>query len=254
MKSRLFNLPSTRHKTINLREITSDNYMSMSEITVLKQITDSSTKHKTLMKLINADEVLLLKDKFHRTMPLRVKKFENSELLYCKGAIKSEFDFSHSETYTAHFQIESEKYMFEATPSMHEGYIVLNLKRLYYLQNRKMVRYKVPTDVTLKLVINSINEESCLLDCSVTDLNSMGCSLVVKSANVTLDPKDIVDATLIQSGEDSIQIQGVVRNVRPMQNEQIALGLEFHHMIYSAEDRLTSMISDLHHKSHLKSS
>lgn len=226
----------------------------MAEITVLKQITDFAFKQKVLMKLMNSDAVLLLKDKYDRTLPLKVLRLEEQNKFYCKGAVKLNLDFSYSENYTAHFMVDTEKYMFETTPQLEDGHVVLNLRRVFHLQNRQTVRYKVPADTYLKLVIGSLNEEVCLLDCSVSDLNSHGCSVIVNAPKTALQPKDLIDATLINGAEGSLQLQGVIRNVRPHGPEQFAVGIEFHHMLYSSEDKLVSMINELHQRTHLKSS
>lgn len=226
----------------------------MAEITVLKQITDFGFKQKVLMKLVNTDAVLLLKDKFGRTLPLRISRFEDQAKFYCKGAVKMDIDFTYSESYTAHFMVDNEKYMFETSPQTENGHIVLELKRIFHLQNRQTVRYKVPTDAQLKLVISSLNEESCLLDCAVADLNSHGCSVIVNAPQTALKAKDLLDATLINGQEGFVQLQGVIRNVRSHGPEQFAVGIEFHHMVHTAEDKLTSMISELHQRTHLKSS
>lgn len=225
----------------------------MSEITVLKQITDVAFKQKVLMKLLNSEALVLLKDKFDRHLPLKVTRHEQDKF-FCKGAVKLDLDFSYSETYTAHFTVENEKYLIEAFPKMEDGQVVLNLKRVYHLQLRKTVRYKVPQDSEIKLLISAHNELGCLVNCAVTDLNSMGCSVVQNAAHTVFKAGDLIDATLINGGEGSLQLQGVIRNVRQHGPEQFAVGIEFHHMLYSGEDKLTSMISELHQKSHLKSS
>lgn len=225
----------------------------MSEITVLKQVTDAAFKKKVLMKLLNTEAIVLLKDKFDRHLPLKVTRFEQ-EKLFCTGAVKLDLDFSYSETYTAHFNLDGEKYLMEALPKMEDGQVVLNLKRVFHLQLRKTVRYKVPHDTQIKLLVGAHNEHSCLVDCAVTDLNSLGCSVIVNSAQTAFKAGDLIDATLINGGEGSVQLQGIVRNVRPNGPEQFAVGVEFHHMLYCGEDKLTSMIAELHQKTHLKSS
>lgn len=225
----------------------------MSEITVLKQITDVAFKQKVLMKLLNSEAIVLLKDKFDRHLPLKVTRAEQ-EKFYCKGAVKLDIDFSYSETYTAHFTVDNEKYLIEAHPKMEDGQVVLNLKRVFHLQQRKTVRYKVPPHADIKLLVSSRNEQGCLVNCAITDLNSLGCSMVLNSPNSAFQPGDLIDATLINGNEGSLQLQAVVRNVRQHGPEQFALGVEFHHMLYSGEDKLTSMITELHQKTHLKSS
>lgn len=225
----------------------------MSEITVLKQINDVAFKQKVLMKLINSEAIVLLKDKFDRHLPLKVTRLEQDKL-HCKGAVKLDLDFSYSETYTAHFSVENEKYLIEANPKMEDGQVVLNLKRVFHLQQRKTVRYKVPHASDIKLLISSHNEQGCLVNCGVTDLNSLGCSVVLNSPKSAFQSGDLIDATLINGDEGSLQLQGVVRNVRQHGPEQFAIGVEFHHMLYCGEDKLTSMISELHSKTHLKSS
>lgn len=225
----------------------------MSEITVLKQITDVAFKQKVLMKLLNSEAIVLLKDKFDRHLPLKVTRAEQ-EKFYCKGAVKLDIDFSYSETYTAHFTVDNEKYLIEAHPKMEDGQVVLNLKRVFHLQQRKTVRYKVPPHADIKLLVSSRNEQGCLVNCAITDLNSLGCSMVLNSPNSAFQSGDLIDATLINGNEGSLQLQAVVRNVRQHGPEQFALGVEFHHMLYSGEDKLTSMITELHQKTHLKSS
>lgn len=225
----------------------------MAQITVLKQIIDSPLKQKVIMKLMNSVPILTLKDKYHRSLPLRVEHFKD-DLFYCKGAVKVAFDFSYSESFLAHFTIGTEQYMFETAPQLLDGYIVLNLSRIFHLQSRQTVRYKVPENSNIKLIISSVNEEPCLIDSWVSDLNSYGCSFIVNSPNVALLAKDLIDATLINGEEGLIQIQGVIRNVRPIGESQVAVGVEFHHMLYSGEEKLASMMSELHQKAHLKSS
>lgn len=225
----------------------------MAEITILKQVTDSVFKQKALMKLLNSDTVLLLKDKFQRTLPLRIKRFEEPHF-FCKAAVPLNIDFSYSESFTAHFTLDTEKFMFETEPKIENGFVVLSLKRIFHLQSRQMARYKVPEDAGLKLVINSLNEEPCLLDCIMTDINSHGCSLIITSPKIALRAKDLVDATIINGNEGSMRVQGVIRNVRPHGADLFAAGVEFHHLMYSAENQLTTMIQELHQKSHLKSS
>lgn len=226
----------------------------MAEITVLKQINDAAFKQKVLLKLINTNAIVMLKDKYDRTLPLKIESLKEQTKFYCKGAVKLDFDFSYSETYTAHFMVDTEKYMFETTPQIENGHVVLYLKRIFHLQNRQTVRYKVPPQAQIKLLINALNENSCLLDCQVADLNSHGCSVILNSPQTVLQAKDLIDATLINGDEGSLQLQGIIRNVRPHGPEQFAVGVEFHHMLYASEDKLTSMISDLHQKTHLKSS
>lgn len=226
----------------------------MAEITVLKQINDFAFKQKVLMRLMNANAILLLKDKYGRTLPLKVDRLEEQTKFYCTGAVKLDLDFSYSENYTAHFMIDTEKYMFETTPHIENGHVVLSIVRIFHLQNRQTVRYKVPHDAQLKLVIGALNEVSCLLDCSVADLNSHGCSVIVNAPKTQLQAQDLIDATLINGSEGSIHLQGIIRNVRPHGPEQFAVGIEFHHMLYCGEDKLTSMISELHQRTHLKSS
>lgn len=225
----------------------------MSEITVLKQISDVSFKQKVLMKLLNSEAIVLLKDKFDRHLPLKVVRQEQDKF-FCKGAVKMDLDFSYSETYTAHFSVENEKYLIEAFPKMEDGQIVLNLKRIFHLQQRKTVRYKVPSHSDIKLLISSQNEQGCLVTCAVTDLNSLGCSVILNSPQSTFQSGDLVDATLINGDEGSLQLQGIIRNVREHGPEQLAVGVEFHHLLYSSEDKLSSLISELHQKTHLKSS
>lgn len=225
----------------------------MSDITVLKQINDVAFKQKVFMKLLNSEALILLKDKFDRHLPLKVTHAEQ-EKFYCKGAVKLDLDFSYSETYTAQFTVDNEKYLMEAIPKMEDGQVVLTLKRVFHLQLRKTVRYKVPHNSQIKLLIGSHNEQSCLVNCDVTDLNSLGCSLVLNSAQTTFKAGDLIDATLINGNEGSLQLQAVIRNVRKHGPEQFAVGVEFHHMLYCGEDKLTSMISELHQKIHLKSS
>lgn len=226
----------------------------MSEITVLKQINDATYKQKVLNQFLNSDAIVLLKDQFDRNLPLKVTRFESAkdgDKFYCKGAVKMEFDFSFSDHYTVHFKVDNEKYLIEAFPHMEDMQVVLHLKRVFHLQQRKTVRYKVPQNTEIKLLIGSANEESCLITCAVTDLNSLGCSVI--TAKSQLKVGDIIDATLVNDGNESFQVQGIIRNVRPHGPEKFAIGLEFHHMYYCGEDRLTSMISELHKKSHLKS-
>lgn len=225
----------------------------MSEITVLKQVTDSSFKQKVLMKLLNSEAIVLLKDKFDRHLPLKVTRHEQDKF-YCMGAVKVDLDFSYSETYTAHFSVENEKYLIEAFPKMEDGLIVLTLKRIFHLQQRKTVRYKVPPHSDIKLLISARNEEGCLVTCAITDLNSLGCSVILNTPQSVFKSGDLIDATLINGGEGSLQLQGIIRNVRQHGPEQFAVGVEFHHMLYCGEDKLTSMITELHQKSHLKSS
>lgn len=224
---------------------------TMSEITVLKQITDAAFKQKVLMKLLNSDSIVLLKDKFDRHLPLKVVRAEQDKF-YCKGAVKMDMDFSHSGHYTVHFKVENEKFLIEATPSLEAGQVVLNLKRIFHLQQRKTVRYKVPATSHISLTIGSYNEEACLITCAVTDLNTLGCSVI--TPKTLLQAGDLIDATLVNNAEGAIQLQGIVRNVRPQGPEQYAVGIEFHHMLYHGEDKLTSMISELHSAAHLKSS
>lgn len=226
----------------------------MAEITVLKQITDVAFKQKVLMKLINTNTILVLKDKYARTLPLKIVGSEEQDKFYCKGAVKLDLDFSYSETYTVHFMLDNEKYMFETNPHLKDGQIVLDVKRIFYLQNRQTVRYKVPDDVQLKLIISSLNEKMCLLDCAVVDINSHGCSILMNSSKIIPQSKDLIDAALVNGLEGSLQLQGVIRNVRPQGAEKFIVGVEFHHMLYFGEDKLTSMISELHQKAHLKSS
>ncbi|AZZ37918.1 hypothetical protein CIK05_14280 [Bdellovibrio sp. qaytius] len=223
----------------------------MSEITVLKPVTDAAFKQKVLMKLLNTDAIVLLKDKFDRHLPLKVVRAEQDKF-YCKGAVKMDLDFSPSGHYTAHFKVDNEKFLIEANPSMENGQVVLSLKRIFHLQQRKTVRYKVPPRTDIKLIINSHNEESCVIKTSVTDLNSLGCSVIVNKTS--LRAGDLIDATLINDGNEPLQLQGIIRNIRPHGPEQFAMGVEFHHLLYCGEDKLTSMIAELHSTAHLKSS
>ncbi|MES2802085.1 MAG: PilZ domain-containing protein [Bdellovibrionota bacterium] len=225
----------------------------MSEIAVLKQINDVAFKQKVLIKFLNSEAIILLKDKFDRHLPLKAIRLEQ-HTLYCKGAVKLNLDFSYSETYTAHFKVDNEKYLIETTPKVENGQVVLDIKRVYHLQLRKTVRYKVPHNTEIKLLIGSHNEQSCLVHSAVTDLNSLGCSVVLNSTTTTFQAGDLIDAVLINGTESSVQLQGIIRNVRQHGPEQSAVGVEFHHMLYCAEDKLISMISELHSKTHLKSS
>ena len=224
----------------------------MSEITVLKQVEEGTFKQRVLTKLLNSESVLLLKDKFDRHLPLKVIRQDGDKFI-CKGAVKMQFDFSHSGHYTAHFKLESEKYLLEAIPHMEGSQVVLTLKRVFHLQARKTVRYKVPQDTHINLTINSYNEEACLITCGVTDLNSLGCS-IISETQPHLRVNDLIDCTLVNMGHEAFNLQGIVRNVRPHGPEQFAVGIEFHHMLYCAEDKLISMIAELHKTSHLKAS
>lgn len=245
------NFNSTKDHSI--RRKTTDKFdMSSSEITLLKQVTDPAFKQKIFLQLVNTHGIILLKDKFDRNLPLKVFSTEETTKLFCKGAVQMDLDFSYSETYTAHFMIDSEKYMFEAFPSFEDGHIAVSIKRIYHLQRRQTMRYKVPGDVSIKLTIGSRNEEPCLLDCTVSDLNTLGCSVFLSESALAVN--DLIDATLIVNGETSLQLQGVIKNVRNHDNGQQIAGVEFHHLLYSGEEKLSSMISELHNKTHLKSS
>ena len=223
----------------------------MSEITVLKQINDVAFKQKVLMKLLNSDAIVLLKDKFDRHLPLKVVRFEQDKF-FCKGAVKINLDFSHSGHYTVHFKVDNEKFLVEAAPQLEDNQVVLYLKRIFHLQQRKTVRYKVPPTNDISLTIGSYNEEACLISCAVTDLNTLGCSVI--ATKTPLQTGDLIDATLVNDNDGSFQLQGIVRNVRPHGPEQFAIGIEFHHMLYQSEDKLSSLIAELHKTAHLKSS
>jgi hypothetical protein len=226
-----------------------------SEITLLKQITDPSFKQKVLLKLTNVSGcVISLRDKFGRSLPLKIMKMDPMGKFYCKAAVELDLDFSYSETYTGHFSIDNEKYMFEAFPTIENHHVVVVMKRMYHMQNRQTMRYKVPDHVDMKLIIGSRNQEACILDCTVNDLNSLGCSITLPKPEQLPERNDIIDATLIVNHSESLQLQAIIKNVREVNNGHISLGLEFHHLLYAGEERLNSIIAELHGKTHLKSS
>lgn len=223
----------------------------MAEITILKQVTDTGFKQRILTKLLETHGIVILKDKFGRKLPLKAVSIHDTKIT-CAAAVKMDLDFSYSENYTAHIALDHEKFMFEVAPTTKNGLVVLTIYRIFHLQRRQTMRYRVPQDASMKLVINSINSTPCTLECPVTDINSLGCSINL-STTMQLNTNDLIDATISTYGEEPVQLQGVIRNVRPQGNGNVA-GIEFHHLMYAGEERLTAMVAALHSKVHLKAS
>lgn len=215
------------------------------ELTLFKTIHSVSERQRLFTKLLSSQGNLYLKDKFDRSLPLKASEVDSRFYLKCYSPAEGDIQLNEDETYTAVFWIDQEKYMFETRPQIKGTDLMLPVMNLFHLQKRRTFRYQVPTDFGSDFKINHLNQKAVEVSCRMIDVSTQGCAVEVGLTTTDLKFDDILQAELIFGGREPILVQGVVKNVRKKDFQTLVLGVEFHHMAHSSEEKIMLAISDL---------
>ncbi|MFS4457991.1 PilZ domain-containing protein [Bdellovibrio sp. HCB2-146] len=215
------------------------------ELTLFKCINSVSERQRLFTTLLSSQGNLYLKDKFDRSLPLKAKSVDSRFYLTCISPAESEFTFGENETFTAVFWIDQEKYLFETRPHFVDGNLVLPVMTLFHLQKRRTFRYQVPHDFGSRFNISHLNKNTINVTCRMIDLSTQGCAVEVDQSAANLHLEDIMEAEICLGGRDPIIVQGVIKNIRAKDFQNLILGIEFHHMVHSSEEQIMLAISDL---------
>ena len=215
------------------------------ELTLFKSIHSVSERQRLFTKLLSAKGNLYLKDKFDRSLPLKASEVDSRFYLKCYSPSEGDIKLNEDETYTAVFWIDQEKYMFETRPQFQGSDLLLPVMNLFHLQKRRTFRYQVPTDFGSDFTIKTLNQKNCDVSCRMIDVSTQGCAVEMSLTATDLQLDDILQAELNFGGREPILVQGVVKNIRNKDFETLVLGVEFHHMAHSSEEKIMLAISDL---------
>lgn len=215
------------------------------ELTLFKTIHSVSERQRLFSKLLSSQGNLYLKDKFDRSLPLKASEVDSRFYLKCFSPSESDLNLAEDETYTAIFWIDQEKYMFETRPHFQGTDLMLPVMNLFHLQKRRTFRYQVPNDFSSDFKINHLNQSTCDVSCRMIDVSTQGCAVELSLTAADLKLDDILQAELLFGGREPILVQGVIKNIRKKDFQTLVLGVEFHHMAHSSEEKIMLAISDL---------
>lgn len=215
------------------------------ELTLFKSIHSVSERQRLFTKLLSSQGNLYLKDKFDRSLPLKASEVDSKFYLKCFAPSESGITLNEDETYTAVFWIDQEKYMFETRPKYDGTDLMLPVMALFHLQKRRTFRYSVPDDFGSEFTIKHLNQKNCDVVCRMIDVSTQGCAVELDLEAVDLKLDDILQAELNFGDREPILVQGVIKNIRARDKTTLVLGVEFHHMAHSSEEKIMMAISDL---------
>ena len=215
------------------------------EVTLFKSVHSVSERQRLFTKLLDSHGNVYLKDKFDRSLPLKAAAVDGRFHLQCVSPSDSDVHLSAEESYTAVFWIDQEKYMFETRPYFTGNELFLPVMNLFHLQKRRTFRYSVPGDFGSDFTIKHLNQKNCDVPCRMIDVSTQGCAVEVNLLATDLKLDDILQAELNFGDREPILVQGVIKNIRAKGEDVLVLGVEFHHMAHSSEEKIMLAISDL---------
>lgn len=218
----------------------------MSEaLIIFKAINSDQDKQFLLQKLMSSQEKVTLKDKFERSITMKVLSVNSQGHLKCHPPEETQMNFGESAMFSASFTLGGEKYLFETKPWVNETFISLPVTHLYHLQRRRNFRYVLPQDYSAEFVINYLNQTICSHPCRLLDLSTEGCAVEISHEEANLKLEDLVQAEIFLGDRDPILVQGVIKNIRSRGVSHLVLGVEFNHLANPSEDKIINSLTDL---------
>lgn len=227
----------------------------MSEaLIVFKAINSDADKNNLLQRLMNSGELLILRDKFDRTITLKPMGLNDKLDLKCHPPEAAIMSTESSTTFTASFTINDERYLFETVPAVSPHSVTLTVLNLFHLQRRRYYRYTIPTDYSGELVITQLNRTACSHRCRLLDLSTEGCAVEIHQAEAGLSLEDVVEAEILLGNREPIAIQGHIKNIRVKEGEYLTLGVKFNHLANGTEGKIVTSLTDLQREIHFRKS
>lgn len=215
------------------------------EFILLKPIYDESVRQDVLNRLNKERGNIFLRSSLRGSMPLKVGSYENGKLACTSAAPLNENDIKFSGSYTMSFSLGEERYIAECIPAEQNGKLILTVNELFNEQKRQTTRRQIDSKANVKFKINFINQKPANLEYAVFDMSSLGCAIMYSEIDNNLKVNDLIDADVVMPAIADIHVQGVVKNMRVLENEKLIVGVEFHHINYSHEDKITQAIMKL---------
>ncbi|WP_413943128.1 PilZ domain-containing protein [Bdellovibrio sp. HCB-162] len=217
----------------------------MSEaLVIFKAINKESDKQTILQKVLANQETIYLRDKFDRSVALKPLSINSNMQLKCRPPEES-MNTQEGDTFTATFNVGSERYLFETHPVVGENHVTLTVLNLFHLQRRRNYRYVLPTDYSAELVINYLNQVVCAYTCRLLDLSTEGCAVEISMAEANFKLDDLVQAEVFLGDREPILVQGMIKNIREKDDLHLVLGVEFNHMANASEGKIVASLTDL---------
>ncbi|WP_374000465.1 PilZ domain-containing protein [Bdellovibrio bacteriovorus] len=225
----------------------------MSEaLVIFKAIHDEAKKHELLQQLLNSQELISLRDKYDRTIVLKPMGTNDKLQIKCHPPETTAMNTQDSATFTAHFSLKGEKYLFETHPVVNEHNITLTVLNLFHLQRRKNYRYVIPADYSAEFVVTYLNQVVCSHTCRLLDLSTEGCAVEIAQTAASLHLEDMVQAEIFLGDREPILVQGLIKNIRIKDDDFLTLGVEFNHLANASEDRIVSSLTDMQRELYLR--
>ena len=218
----------------------------MSEaLIIFKAISSAAQKTALFQKVLSTSTQITVKDKYERTVVMKVLSINNQFHLKCISLDGTELNLTQTENYLASFTIGDERYLFETRPLISDDNITLSVLGLFHLQRRKNFRYTMPSDYSAQFTIDTINAGPCNHMCKLLDLSTEGCAVEIGTPGVSFNLHDQVHADVFLGDRPSIRVSGVIKNIRPHGMMSLVLGVEFNHLGQESEDKIVHSISSL---------
>lgn len=120
--------------------------------------------------------------------------------------------------------------------------------QVFKLQRRQHFRLRIPMSYDAYFALTSLNGESSLLKARIEDLSEGGCRLYLPHGRPELKSDDLIKGHFQMGNRASIPVTGVVRHIkynsRPTESQLI--GVQFQEMTPALENRLFSLVMELH--------
>lgn len=137
-------------------------------------------------------------------------------------------EFEENQTFRVNFNIGEERYLAES--SVHykgQGKWYFKLSTLFYSQKRRHHRYNIPTGYPAYLQLHSVNQNKTPLKCTILDLSTEGCAILINLAEANLNINDFVKGTILINSEEPLDAVGLIKNIRERDALNIIVGIEF---------------------------
>ncbi|MGZ3793428.1 MAG: PilZ domain-containing protein [Bdellovibrio sp.] len=212
---------------------------------IFKLIKSAEEKTKLWDDLAKARGEILCKGKEDVLCKLKAQYY-NAKNNYVECSYETPDRLFPAEDYLGYFFIGGEKYYFRSVEKLQNDKVLIPLaENLYRLQRRQNYRVRIPENYHAYYNIVSVNGRAQNLVGRLGDLSSQGCRTVYPENTHALKEEDKVIGHLIIGKRAPIEIEGIVRHLKPEGKLQNC-GIEFSPLTSIMENKLFMITMEIH--------
>ncbi|MGE5086232.1 MAG: flagellar brake protein [Bacillota bacterium] len=214
------------------------------------------SEKKFLFREIAQDKIQIsVKGENNETFNLIAVQTEKDEELLCHHTSNSK-QYEKNQSVIVNFQFKMERYFFSTDISFSTGWAVLKIDgELFQLQRRASVRVDIPDKYDALFTLHSHEGQKFFIECKIKDVSAGGLKIEMPTDTPVFKIGDKVHGSMrlgVRRPMDfDLEVRFVLIVEEGGQRRQVA-GLQFLKVDRALENRLLSLMMDLHHEIFVK--